>query len=516
MARRKDLMEIRETLTHIRAGSSNRQIERDLKIDRRTAQRYREWAEEQGLLEGELPAIEQLQEILERTMPDKQPPQNISMVEPFREVVEKLVKEKVEAKAIYHRLEERGFEGSYSAVYRFVRKIKGQHIDATVRVERPPGEEGQVDFGYAGKMIDPESGRLRRTWAFVMTLSWSRHQYVEFVFDQKIETWLRCHRNAFVFFGGVPQRVVIDNLKAAIVKAIQDDPEVQRSYQECALHYGFLIAPCRVRTPQHKGKVEQGGVHYAKRNFLGGREPTTVTQANQDVIVWCNTTAGERIHGTTKEQPLMRYEETEKAHLQALPDTPYDLAVWKQLKLRRDCYVEFDKSYYSAPHRLIGQQLWVCGGIQQVRIFTADYRLVATHERAAKPGTRRTHHDHLPPEKLPGLLLDRDTCLTTAAEIGPATAQIVQSLLDDPILDRLPTAGRLVRLRLKYDHQRLEAACVRALAFGDPSYQTVKGILRTGSENDPLPEVALAPPAIAFVRPVEELLGAQLGGEAWN
>jgi len=509
-------MDIREILAHMRAGSSNRQMERDLRIDRRTAGRYREWAEEQGLLKGKLPEIEKLQALLESTLPDKQPPQNISTVEPYREVVEKLVKEKVEAKAIYHRLGERGFKGSYSAVYRFVRGIKGQKLDATVRVERPPGEEGQVDFGYAGKMSDPETGKLRRTWAFVMTLSWSRHQYVEFVFDQKIETWLRCHRNAFRFLDGVPQRVVIDNLKAAIVKAIQDDPEVQRSYQECALHYGFLIAPCRVRTPEHKGKVEQGGVHYAKRNFLGGREPTTITQANQDVIVWCKTTAGERLHGTTKEQPLKRFEEIEKAHLQPLPDTPYDLAIWKRIKLRRDCYVEFAKSYYSAPYRLIGQQLWVCGGIQQVRIFDPDYHLIATHERATKPGERHTHHDHLPPEKLPGLLLNRETCLATATEIGPATARVVQTLLDDAVLDRLPTAGRLVRLRLKHGVPRLETACVRALAFGDPSYKTVKGILKTGSENEPLPAAVSAPPAIEFVRPAQELFGSLLGGETWS
>lgn len=509
-------MDIREILAHLRAGSSNRQIERDLKTDRRTVGRYREWAGEQGLLTGELPELEKLQALLESTRPDKQPPQNRSTVEPYREVVEKLVKEKVEAKAIYHRIEERGFKGSYSAVYRFVCAIKGPQVDATVRVERPPGEEGQVDFGYAGKMIDPETGKLRRTWAFVMTLSWSRHQYVEFVFDQKIATWLRCHRNAFQFLDGVPKRVVIDNLKAAIVKALQDDPEVQRSYQECALHYGFLIAPCRVRTPEHKGKVEQGGVHYVKRNFLGGREPTSITQANQDVTEWCLTTAGERMHGTTKEQPLKRFAETEKARLQALPDTAYDLAIWKRIKLRRDCYVEFEKSYYSAPYRLIGQQLWVCGGIQQVRIFDPDYHLIATHERATKPGERHTHHDHLPPEKLPGLLLNRETCLATAVEVGPATARIVQTLLDDRVLDRLPTAGRLVRLRLKHGNPRLEAACVRALAFGDPSYKTVKGILKTGSENEPLPEMVAAPPATTFVRPPQELFGTLLGGETWN
>jgi transposase len=517
-------MDIRVILTHIQAGSSNRQVERDLNVDRRTVKRYREWAKEQGILEGDLPDIEHLQKLVEETLPTKQPPQNISTVEPYREIVEKLVKQKVEAKAIYHRLEERGFEGSYSAVYRFVRRIKDQHPEATVRVERPPGEEAQVDFGYAGMMIDPESGKRRRTWAFVMTLSWSRHQYIEFVFDQKIETWLRCHRNAFSFFEGVPQRVVIDNLKAAIVKAIRDDPQVQRSYQECALHYSFLIAPCQVGKPEHKGKVEQGGVHYVKRNFLGGREPTTVTQANRDVLVWCNTTAGLRTHGTTKEQPLKRFEEIEKERLQPLPDTPYDMAVWKQLKLGRDCYIEFDKSYYSAPHRLVGQMLRVCGGLQQVRIFDQDYHLLATHERADKPGTRRTHHDHLPPEKLPGLLLNRESCQVTAAEIGPATSLVVQTLLDDPVVDRLPTVGRLLRLRLKYSDERLEAACVRALSFGDPTYKTVKGILQKGTEKQPVPKIIPSPPATAFVRLPEELFGTSLleecssgaGGEKWN
>lgn len=195
-------------------------------------------------------------------------------MEPYRELVKKRVGEGVEAKAIYQRLSEQGFRGSYMAVYRFVRRLKGNPLRATVRVERTPGEEVQIDFGYAGRLIEPETEKRRRSWAFVMTLAWSRHLYVEFVFDQKVETWLRCHRHGFEYFGGVPQQVVIDNLKAAIIKATQDEPAVQASYQECALHYGFRIAPCRVRTPRHKGKVEQGGVHYVKRNFLGvGNRP---------------------------------------------------------------------------------------------------------------------------------------------------------------------------------------------------------------------------------------------------
>jgi transposase len=509
-------MDIRELLLHIRAGVSDRQISRDTGIARRTVKRYRRWAEAQGLLVNPLPPLEELQPLLEQTLPGQLPPQNVSSVEAYRELVVQLLKENVETAAIKCRLEERGYTGSYWPVYRLVQKLRPRSPNATVRVERKPGEEGQVDFGYAGQMIDPLTGKLRRAWVFAMVLAWSRHQYVEFVFDQKVETWLRLHRNAFAWLDGVPKRVVIDNLKAAIVKALWDDPEVQQSYRECAEHYGFRIAPCRPYTPQHKGKVEQGGVHYVKRNFLAGRQPTSLTQANQDVLVWCNSTAGLRIHGTTKEQPLVRFQEVEHARLQPLPETPYDLAVWKKVTLYRDCYVQFDHAYYSAPHRLIGQELWVCGGIQQVRIYTLDHKRVATHERAQQPGERYTHPDHLPPEKVPGLTLDRDDCLATALEVGPATHQVVQALLDDTVIDRLPTAGRLVRLRHKFGPQRLEAACERALCFGDPAYHTIKRILTECLESQPLPVAVPVPAAAIFVRSAEELVSPLFGGEAWR
>jgi hypothetical protein len=309
---------------------------------------------------------------------------------------------------------------------------------------------------------------------------------------------------------------VIDNLKAAIVKAIQDDPAVQASYQECALHYGFRIAPCRVRTPEHKGKVEQGGVHYVKRNFLGGREATTLPQANADVLVWCQTTAGLRRHGTTKEQPLKRFEQTERDRLQPLPSSPYDMAVWKQLTLNRDCYVEFEESYYSAPYRLIGQPVLVCATLKHVRIFDQDYRLRATHERAVQPGTRQTQLDHLPPELVPGLMLSREGCREQANLIGPATSRIVEIYLADPVVDRLPTVGRLLRLREPYGANRLEAACRRALAFGDPNYRTIKQILEKGLEQAASPASPASPPASTFVRSAEELFGPQLGAAGWN
>lgn len=516
--RRKDTMDVRELLLHIRDNPSDRGVCRETGVNRRTVKKYRAWASAQGLLIGPLPPLEELQRLLEETLSNPPPPQNTSSVEPYRDLVTRLRQEGAEIAAIWERLKERDFTGSYSAVRRFVRTIDPPPPDVTVRVERKPGAEGQVDFGYAGLLIDPESGELRRAWAFVMTLAYSRHQYVEFVFDQKVETWLLLHRHAFEFFGGVPERVVIDNLKAAIVRACFDDPQVQYAYRECAEHYGFRIGPCRVRTPQHKGKVEQGGVHYVKRNFLGGRqgEPLTLPEANRKVLRWVQTTAGQRNHGTVKERPLQRFEEVERAHLKPLPEVPYDLAVWKVAKLHRDCYVVFEGAYYSAPFRLVGQQLLVRGGSREVRLYTPDYHLVATHERAHRPGERRTHLDHLPSEKVPGLTRDREALRELAASIGPAVREVVNHLLDDPVIDRMHTAGRLLSLRERFGDRRLEAACARALRFADPTYRTVKGILSHGLEAEEAVTAPPAPPAMAFVRSAEELVGDLAGGGPWN
>jgi transposase len=509
-------MDIREMLRRLRQGQSNRAIAKDLGIDRKTVSRYRAWATEQSLLAGPLPSLSNLHQLLGETLKGPPPPQNTSTVEPYREMVVGLRKKGVEIAAIHERLKEQGYIGSYASVYRFVSHLEPHTPNVTVRVETRPGEEGQVDFGYAGKMIDPETGNLRRTWVFVMTLSWSRHQYVEFVFDQKTETWLRLHRNAFAFFEGVPERIVPDNLKAAIVRGCWgDEPQAQQSYRECAEHYDFLIAPCRPRTPEHKGKVESG-VRYVKRNFLGGREPTTIVQANRDVRRWVNTTAGQRVHGTTKDKPLERFK-TERTALKPLPNSPYDMAVWKQVKLHRDCHLIFDQAYYSTPFRLVGQQLWVRGGSREVQIYTSDYQLVATHARAQRPGRRLTNLDHLPHHKVAGLLLTRESCRQQATAIGPSTQEVVGRFLDHRPEDRLRTAGRLLRLADRFGQQRLEAACTRALRFDDPAYMTIKHILEQGLDAEDLPDtMKTLPPAMTFARTAKELVGHLMGGVSWR
>lgn len=505
-------MDVREILRQIRAGESDRAIGRNLSINRATVKKYREWAQGAGVLEGELPPIEELQARLATSQTEvPPPPQNVSSVEPYREQVIAWRTTGVRMTAIHARLQEQGFEGSYSAVRRFVRQLEPPRIDVTVRVERAPGEEAQLDFGYAGYMLD-ETGQRRKAWTFVMTLAWSRHQYVEFVFDQRVETWLDLHRHAFEFFGGVPQRMVIDNLKAAIVRACWEgtDPQVQWAYRECAEHYGFIIAPCRPRTPQHKGKVERG-VDYVKQNFLGGRGELPLAQANRLAREWCLTTAGQRTHGTTKQQPLAQFEQVERAILLPMPEQPYELATWKRVKLHRDCYVVFDNAYYSAPFRYAGQSMLVRASSQTVKILTTDYELIATHTRAQQPGERVTLVDHLPPYKVEGLLWNADTAQERAAEVGPSTQQTVAHLLSDEVLDPLPKVRRLLALAKTYGADRLEAACARALAHTDPAYLTVKRILKAGLDQQPDQTLTYpVAPATIFVRPVDDLLGTRL------
>jgi len=519
--RRCEVTDVREVLRRLRVGEPARRIARELGLSRNTVAGYHRWARQHGLLAGELPDAASLATLL-RPPESAQPRPEQSGVAPFRAQVVAWRQQGVEGQAIFQLLvEQHGFTGSYSAVKRFLRRLEPPTPRATVRVETAPGEEAQVDFGPAGLLFDSDGDRLRRAWAFVMTLSFSRHQYVEFVFDQTVATWCRCHRAAFEWFQGVPRRVVLDNLKAAIVRAVLYDPQVQRVYRELAEHYGFLIAPCRPQTPEHKGKVEQGGVHYVSRNCLAGRAFRDVHHANEHALRWCVETAGRRCHGTIKQQPLVLFETVERPALLPLPATPWVPVTWKQAKLHPDCHVVFNGAYYSAPHRLIGQRLWVRAAATQVQLFH-DYALVATH-LAARPGQRRTLHDHLPPDKVHFLLQTPRWCQEQAATIGPTCATFIAALLGERPLDRLRGAQGVLRLAQRYGPTRLEAACARASAVGEYRYTTVKLILAAGLDRQPLgglePASAAGPvPVPRHARPWTDFFpdpGAE-GGPPWN
>ena len=507
-------MDVQEIVRLLRDGASDREIVGLVGVNRRTVSRYRRWAAEQGFLVGALPGVPAVEERRQVSLPEVQPPQQSSTVQAYQAEIAAYRQQGVEVAAIRARLEEIHQQPiSYSAVWRLVRRLEGATRPETfVRVEVAPGSEAQLDFGYAGRQIDPHSGALRKAWVFVLVLSYSRHLYAELVFDQRVETWLLLHRHAFEFLGGVPERIVLDNLKAAIVHASVHDPVVQRAYRECAQHYDFRIDPNPPRSPWLKGKVEQGGVHSVVRNFLAGRAPAPVDELNGTLRQWCVQVAGQRIHGTTKERPLVRFAQVEQAALRPLPAVPYDLAIWKRAALHRDCHVVFEGSYYSAPYRLVGQTLWLRGGTRTLEVFTADHQLMATHDRALRPGERHTLLAHLPPHKLPGLVTSRESCRARAQQIGAATSEAVERLLVHRPEDRLRVAQRVLGLAERHGAVRLERACARALHYDSPDYATLKRILAAGLDQAPHDAPAPLPPGprLTFVRQAGEFAAGLL------
>jgi hypothetical protein len=203
----------------------------------------------------------------------------------------------------------------------------------------------------------------------------------------------------------------------------------------------------------------------------------------------------------------------EQAVLSPLPRTPYDPATWKQVTVYRDCYVSFEGSYYSVPHRFVGQQVWLRAGARTVQLYSDDHELITTHDRATKPGERQTQLDHLPQEKVPGLVLTRESVLLQAEVVGAATVALVQELLDHRPEDRLRSAGRVVRLAERYGRDRLESACQRAQHFGETDYPAIKRILETGRDAAPLQETtpAIGGPRYAFARQVGDFVSSLVG-----
>ncbi len=483
--RRFSMHETRDVIVRMRLGETDRQIARDGLMGRSKSSRLRSLASEQGWLKpgADLPANEVIAELLQTRRTRER--QN-SLVEPYAAQVLQWASQGVNGVTIHQCLvRNHGFTGGYNSVKRFLHAHRPGPA-ATIILDFKPGEAAQVDFGSGPRLMDWVSGKEVKTWFFVMTLAFSRHQYLEFVLDQKVETWLGCHRRAFEFFGGVPRKVIIDNPKCAITKACYTDPDVQRSYAEYAEGYGFLISPCPVNDAAKKGIVESG-VKYVKQSFLPLRTFRDLPDMNRQGREWVLEAAGMRIHGTTKERPLERFTEVEQAILKPLPAVPPEIVAWEEVKLHPDCHVTYDNRRYSAPHPLIGQYLWLRATETTVQIFH-DESLVATHVRQAKPGKRSTIEDHYPPNAQAYLMATPQWCLQQAEKVGEYCLELVEALFAGKVLDKLRAAQGVVRLADKYGHKRLEAACARAIAHDTPTYVAVKSILAKGLDTEPAPQ----------------------------
>ncbi len=492
---------LRDLIHRLRSGESERRIARDLGISRATVHKYRQMAERHGYLDPTTPLPEDAT-LTSALGPAPQPPRVASTVEPYRDTVQRLLDQGVEMTAIFARLrEDYGYAGGYSAVRRYVHRLCPPEPQAVVRVHTTPGEEAQVDFGPVGRLYDPATDRLCPAYAFVATLSFSRHQYAELVFDQKTPTWIALHRRAFESWGGVPRRVVPDNLKAAVLQALVSRfSGLGGAYRRMAQHYGFIISPTRPGMPHHKGKVENG-IHYLQRNFMAGQAFADIHVANQRLVIWVREVAGTRRHGTTHQAPLRLFTEQEQALLLPLPVEPFTLCEIKPVKVHPDCHVTIAGSFYSVPYTCIGQTLDAYVGERVVQLFRGA-ELITTHERANALGIWRTRLEHYPPDKAAYLERTPERCRQIATRIGPATRQVVEALLAERPLDRLRSVQAILRLEETVGPTRLEAACARAVYFGDIRHRRIKEILNAALDREPLPEMAsaLQPRQFAFAR----------------
>lgn len=317
--------------------------------------------------------------------------QRPSKLDPFKGSVVKMVESyPYSAQQIFQRLGEEGFTGGYTAVKKFVRKVRPKRTKAYLTLAFAPGECAQVDWGSYGSVRVGET--TRRLSFFVMVLCYSRQMYVEFTVSQTMEHFLACHQNAFQAFGGVPGRIMIDNLKTGVLKhAPGEAPVFNPKYLDFAQHHGFGISACGVAKGNEKGRVENG-VGYVKKNFLAGADLPDFAALHPAVRIWLDTVANVRIHGETRKQPAEMLL-AERPHLRPLPTRPYDVATVTLVRASSQFRVTLDSNRYSVPARFAGQRLTLRAYPDRL-CFYHEESLIARHSRSYERGRDFEDPDH--------------------------------------------------------------------------------------------------------------------------
>jgi transposase len=476
-------------------GWSRRRIARELGIHRETVARYLQSAagEPRDGPAGAAPAVPNRPNPPtgspgpELAIGDLSGPQNrpnpptgysgpASLCEPLREVIIAALERGLSSQRIWQDLRaEHGFAGGYDSVKRFCRRLKQATPLPFRRMECAPGEEAQVDFGTAAPVITPE-GKRRRPHLFRIVLSHSRKAYSEAVYRQTTDNFLRCLENAFIHFGGVPQTLVIDNLKAAVTKADWFDPDLNPKILAFCAHYHTVVLPTKVRTPRHKGKVERN-VAYAQDNALKARTFDSLSAQNRFLLAWETSVADTRIHGTTRRQAGKVFAEVERAALQPLPPARFPCFQEARRKVNRDGHVEVAKAYYSAPPEYVGRRVWARWDGHVVRLFNEQLEQIAIHAQR-EPGRFATAEGHIVAAKRGGLERGTAWWLQQARRIGPDAGCWAAAMLEQRGIPGLRVLMGLVSLTNKHTDVAIEQACRVAQSHGAYRLRVIRELLK--------------------------------------
>jgi transposase len=375
----------------------------------------------------------------------------------------------------------------YRTLHRFaVERCGFRPKKTTVRVaDGDPGVECQVDFAQMGYLLDEETGRRRRVHALIFTAVVSRHMFVWLTYSQTLVAVIAGCEAAWRFFGGCFKVLIPDNLTPVVTAADAVNPRLNVGWLDYAQHVGFGTDPARVRSPQDKPRVERV-VQYVRGNFWAGESFTSLEDAQARAEVWCRERAGMRVHGTTQARPAQAFAELEVGCLLPVPP-PYDVPVFRRVKVHRDFHVEVARALYSVPEPYLGRHLDARADSELVKLYTSGPgggRLVKTHPRQP-PGGRSTHREDLPEEKTGYALRDLTKLIAVCAGHGESIGIYAERLLDDPLpWTRMRSVYRLQGLVRRYGPDPVETACARALDLEVVSVSKIASMLEKATERE--------------------------------
>ena len=299
-----------------------------------------------------------------------------SKLDGYKEQIDQWLEEApYSAVRILEKLQEQGFDGKYGIVKEYVRgKKKDLEEKATVRFETTPGKQGQMDWGFFEDHHVYEDGQWKKLYCFLMILGYSRMRYIEFVTDMSTSTMIRCHQNAFRYFGGYPEEILYDNMKQVVIKRLlkQEDSTLNRQFEDFAGFYGFKPILCRPYRGQTKGKVERT-VQFVRDNFMVGIKYDSLADLNGQALAWCNKVNG-KVHATTNEIP---FERLKKEGLSPLT-REYIIDKINLRRVQKDCLISYAGNQYSVPAEYVGKDVAV---VALDRMLAAYYegRQIALH-----------------------------------------------------------------------------------------------------------------------------------------
>jgi transposase len=463
------MIDVKEVLRRWMAGQSNREIAKATGVNRKTVARYVAMAKalgvgsEHALDDNAVHAVAQAVQ----ARPEVSPSEEWAEVARHRERISEWLMRKrpLRLRKIHTLLVRDGVSASYATLRRYAMTELGwSKKQPTVRLEDPPpAQEAQVDFGQMGIILDAETGKHRKLWVLIITLSFSRYMFVWPTFAQTTEVVCDALDRAWRFFGGVPHTIIPDNMKAIVRTPDALSPVLVEAFVDYVQARGFFVDPARVRSPKDKPRVENQ-VPYVRESWFDGETFASLEDARQSAEHWCREVAGARVHGTTRRVPRECYEAEEKVAMLPPPTEPFDVPLWAEAKVHPDHHIQVRRALYSVPTRYLHRKVRVRVDRTLVRIYLGA-ELIKVHPRK-QPGGRSTDPSDYPADKAAYALRSVDAALDRARQRGEHIGLFAERLLGGPLpWSRMRQAYALLRLCDKYGDGRVEALCQSSLAF---------------------------------------------------